>query len=181
MSVVERASNALSGSGVRLRHIFSYPVPPDDWWDAAAAMKGRELTSHRQNPWKIVPHESDEAVCLDVLVPEGTPIYAMADGEVAYVTGPPNEDARNSGNFVRLRHHKRCGVFDTLYSHLMFYPDVEIGKQVLQGEILGVVGHTGEGITIPHLHCEVHRIEGAERIRLLPYMAIMQGVQCGAS
>ena len=185
MCAQEKLSSGARSSGTRLRHIFTYPVPPEDWEKAKSAPYGSvveggkyELSSHRQKPWRIVPHSSDEAVCLDVCVPEGTPIYAVADGEVAYVTGEGESDATNSGNFVRLVHHTRCGVYWTKYSHMMFWPEVRPGQLVLQGELLGLVGSTGEGITIPHLHLEIDKVFTKDRTRLCVYQAIMDGVPC---
>ena len=73
---------------------------------------------------------------LDFAAPQGTPIYATANGTV--------EVAGNTGN-----------GYGTLYGH-MFRVKVTAGQKVKRGEIIGWVGSTGKS-TGPHCHYEVHR------------------------
>jgi RHS repeat-associated protein len=64
----------------------------------------------------VFPHTY--AAC-DIMEPEGTPIYAVADGKVIYITLAGNPDAGNSGNFVRIGHE---GGYESYYSHMQFTP-----------------------------------------------------------
>jgi murein DD-endopeptidase MepM/ murein hydrolase activator NlpD len=84
---------------------------------------------------------------VDFAVPQGTPVYAAADGVV--------KDAKPNGgygNYVRLEHDD--GVA-TAYGHLSrFAPGLKPGKQVTRGELVGFSGNTGRS-TGPHLHFEV--------------------------
>jgi murein DD-endopeptidase MepM/ murein hydrolase activator NlpD len=85
---------------------------------------------------------------LDFAAPQGTPIYATANGtvEVAGNTG------NGYGNHVVISHGYGYG---TLYGH-MFRVKVRSGQKVKRGEIIGWVGSTGKS-TGPHCHYEVHR------------------------
>jgi len=83
---------------------------------------------------------------LDFAAPQGTPIYATANGtvEVAGNTG------NGYGNHVVINHGYGYG---TLYGHMF---RVNVGQKVKRGEIIGWVGSTGKS-TGPHCHYEVHR------------------------
>ncbi|HTR30482.1 MAG TPA: M23 family metallopeptidase [Puia sp.] len=85
---------------------------------------------------------------LDFAAPQGTPIYATANGtvEVAGNTG------NGYGNHVVINHGYGYG---TLYGH-MFRVKVKVGEKVVRGEVIGWVGSTGKS-TGPHCHYEVHR------------------------
>ncbi len=83
---------------------------------------------------------------VDFAAPQGTRIWAVADGMVDYagVKG-------GYGNVVEIRH---SGAVTTLYAHLNgFAPNVRKGSRVRQGEVIGFVGKTGFA-TGPHLHYE---------------------------
>jgi murein DD-endopeptidase MepM/ murein hydrolase activator NlpD len=85
---------------------------------------------------------------LDFTAPQGTPIYATANG-VAKVAG----NAGNGyGNYVILNHGYG---YETLYGH-MFKVKIKPGTRVKRGEIIGYVGSTGKS-TGPHCHYEVHK------------------------
>ncbi len=81
---------------------------------------------------------------VDFAAPHGTPITATADGvvkEMAWSGG--------YGNCVIVEHKNR---FTTLYGHLSRYAqNLEPGREVRQGELVGYVGATGLA-TGPHLH-----------------------------
>lgn len=83
---------------------------------------------------------------VDFAAPRGTPIWATADGTIAYsgVKG-------GYGNMIEIRHN---GGITTLYGHLSgFASSVRRGSRVSQGQIIGYVGATGWA-TGPHLHYE---------------------------
>jgi murein DD-endopeptidase MepM/ murein hydrolase activator NlpD len=85
---------------------------------------------------------------LDFTAPQGTPIYATANG-VAKVAG----NAGNGyGNYVILDHGYG---YETLYGH-MFKVKIKNNTRVKRGEIIGYVGSTGKS-TGPHCHYEVHK------------------------
>lgn len=82
---------------------------------------------------------------LDIAAPQGTPIKALADGEVI-----ESGDFFFSGNMIYLDHGQ--GLI-TLYAHLHTL-NVKPGDKVIKGQIIGSVGETGR-VTGPHLHLSV--------------------------
>lgn len=85
---------------------------------------------------------------LDFSAPQGTPIYATADGVVT-TAGFSNG---GYGNHVVINHGYG---YETLYGH-MFRVKVRVGQSVKRGDLIGWVGSTGKS-TGPHCHYEVHK------------------------
>lgn len=83
---------------------------------------------------------------LDIAVPTGTPVKAMADGKVIYSA----DNFYYAGNYVLIDHG--LGL-NSLYLHLS-KSNVKEGQTVKKGEIIGEVGTTGRS-TGPHLHWTV--------------------------
>ncbi|MEO6538701.1 MAG: M23 family metallopeptidase [Ferruginibacter sp.] len=84
---------------------------------------------------------------LDFTAPQGTPIYATADGTV----NTAGNTADGYGNHVIINHGYG---YETLYGH-MVRVKVRNGQRVKRGEVIGWVGSTGKS-TGPHCHYEVH-------------------------
>lgn len=83
---------------------------------------------------------------IDIGSPDGTPVHAPADGRVIKVgwgTGYGREVQIDHGN----------GIV-TLYAHLEGF-NVTAGEQVVKGQVIGYVGHSGSRVTGPNLHYEV--------------------------
>jgi len=88
---------------------------------------------------------------IDIKAPKGTPIVATADGQVSFA------GVRSGyGNVVEISHGD--GI-ESVYGH-MDTIDVTEDTTVLQGEIIGTVGDTGNAST-DHVHYEV-RIDGQQ-------------------
>jgi murein DD-endopeptidase MepM/ murein hydrolase activator NlpD len=85
---------------------------------------------------------------LDFTAPQGTPIYATADGVVAVAGNTGN----GYGNHVVINHGYG---YETLYGH-MVRVKARGGQAVKRGEVIGWVGSTGKS-TGPHCHYEVHK------------------------
>lgn len=85
---------------------------------------------------------------LDFAAPQGTPIYATANGTVRVAANT----GTGYGNHVIINHGYG---YETLYGH-MFRIKVKPGQKVKRGEIIGWVGSTGKS-TGPHCHYEVHK------------------------
>ena len=85
---------------------------------------------------------------LDFAAPQGTPIYATADGTVTTAGNTGN----GYGNYVVIHHGYG---YETLYGH-MVRVKARNGQQVKRGEVIGWVGSTGKS-TGPHCHYEVHK------------------------
>ena len=85
---------------------------------------------------------------LDFAAPQGTPIYATADGTVSTSGNTGN----GYGNHVIINHGYG---YETLYGHMVRTKAIA-GHEVKRGEIIGWVGSTGKS-TGPHCHYEVHK------------------------
>ncbi len=90
---------------------------------------------------ELQPHQG-----VDFTVPEGTRVFATADGVVKNVT------LRNSteGKTIIIDHGNG---YETSYSHLHMI-NIPRGRSVKRGDIIGHSGNTGLSL-IPHLHYEV--------------------------
>jgi len=84
---------------------------------------------------------------LDLAAPEGTEVFAAADG-IVIETG---EDAIY-GNYVIISHKER---WTSLYGHLQKI-DTHLQEAVKSGTLIGRVGSTGQS-TGPHLHFELRQ------------------------
>ncbi|RVW02963.1 M23 family metallopeptidase [Rhodococcus xishaensis] len=121
------------------------------------------FTSHFGYRWGTLHAGVDIANAL------GTPIYAVADGEVIDA-GPVS----GFGRWVRLQHDD--GTV-TLYGHLNSEV-VTVGQRVMAGDQIATMGNTGYS-TGPHLHFEVH-LGGANKTDPVPWLAT-RGISLGSS
>lgn len=85
---------------------------------------------------------------LDFAAPQGTPIYATADGTVTTA----DYSSGGYGNHVVISHGYG---YETLYGHMVRIK-ARRGDDVKRGEVIGYVGSTGKS-TGPHCHYEVHK------------------------
>jgi murein DD-endopeptidase MepM/ murein hydrolase activator NlpD len=85
---------------------------------------------------------------LDFAAPQGTPIYATADGAIK-VAGFSDG---GYGNHVVINHGYG---YETVYGHMVRIK-ARGGQRVKRGEIIGYVGSTGKS-TGPHCHYEVRK------------------------
>ncbi len=89
----------------------------------------------------IQPHQG-----VDFTVPEGTRVFATADGVVKSTT----LSSSTTGKSLVIDHGNG---YETAYNHL-YRIDVPRGRRVKRGDIIGLSGNTGLSLT-PHLHYEV--------------------------
>jgi len=90
----------------------------------------------------IVMHEG-----IDLAAPEGTGVYAIADGIVTYIGEDPVY-----GIYIIMSHGER---WTSLYGHLQKTETV-LHSNVRSGTLIGRVGSTGQS-TGPHLHFELRQ------------------------
>lgn len=100
---------------------------------------------------------------VDFGVPEGTPVFCVADGRVArsYLSNP-KPPLRSYGECVVVQHDAK----ESLYAHLSRRV-VRAGDVVRAGQIIGYSGNTGAS-TGPHLHFEI-RI-GGDPVDPMPFI-----------
>lgn len=98
--------------------------------------------------WRIHPISGDRKfhTGIDFGAAYGQPIYAAMGGKVTFAG-----EKGGYGNTVVIRHNSRES---TLYGHASVLL-VSVSQQVVQGQLIGRVGSTGNS-TGPHLHFEVH-------------------------
>lgn len=85
---------------------------------------------------------------LDVAGSHGDPILAAADGEVAIVVS----GTASCGNGVIIR-HRQFERF-TVYCHLQ-EARVQMDQVVKRGDVIGLMGATGNAGGVPHVHFEL--------------------------
>ena len=96
---------------------------------------------------------------IDLAGPNGTPIYATADGTI-------RRSGWNSGGYGNLIEVDHGRGIETRYGHLSRIL-VRAGQPVKRGQLIGYMGSTGRS-TGSHLHYEV-RIEG-KPVNPIPFM-----------
>lgn len=108
----------------------------------------RRISSrYSMHRWEPILHIWRPHLGVDYAAPEGTPVWATADGVVIF---RGRDDGY--GNLIELRHPKG---WQTRYAHLEgFKRGLHVGSRVKQGEVIGYVGETGLA-TGPHLHYEM--------------------------
>ena len=88
---------------------------------------------------------------VDYGSPYGSPIRAVADGEISF-----SGDRSAYGKTVIIKHDSKR---TTLYAHMSNIDSIsKIGKKIKRGDVIGYVGRTGR-VTGTHLHYEL-RING---------------------
>jgi murein DD-endopeptidase MepM/ murein hydrolase activator NlpD len=116
---------------------------------------------------------SRQHLALDIGAPRGTPVLAVADGEVARAARE-----RRGGNAIYLRDASNRYLF--YYCHLTRYAKgLRAGAKVKRGDVLGYVGATGNAHGA-HLHFSVTRLpeDGPDFHRGLavnPYLVFLFG------
>jgi murein DD-endopeptidase MepM/ murein hydrolase activator NlpD len=94
---------------------------------------------------------------IDIVANTGTPVVASGAGVVRLSSAMSGDDP-DGGNAINLVTADGTRYY---YAHLdHFTSGLNDGQQVAQGDILGVVGSTGDA-TGPHLHFEIHPNDGA--------------------
>jgi murein DD-endopeptidase MepM/ murein hydrolase activator NlpD len=104
---------------------------------------------------------------VDLNVPTGTPVEAMADGTVRFAGV-----MRGFGNVVQIDH---AGGIESVYAHLSVI-QVHDGQRLRAGDLIGLSGATGD-VTAPHLHFEVWR--WGRPVDPIPVLGGKPGVQDG--
>jgi len=102
--------------------------------------------------WRLHPISGDQRfhTGTDIGAPQGTPVLAARTGRVAVA-----DTMGGYGLTVVLRHGEKEDL-ESLYPHLSQLL-VEPGEQVEKGDVIGLVGSTGNS-TGPHLHFEMRQL-----------------------
>jgi murein DD-endopeptidase MepM/ murein hydrolase activator NlpD len=147
---------------MKAQNTYLLPVPKD---------KITEIVSGESDkaPAHVIGSEfnppfGDERKSIDYYCPEGTPIFAAADGEVVWTRKDSSEGGRDKrfaskANGITIRHaHDEY----TNYLHLRHEGVLaQEGQRVKKGEVIGHVGMTG-WTPAPHLHFSVLKLTGED-------------------
>lgn len=129
-------SNLLAAAGLTISSEYQFPL---EYYTRVSSEFGTRI---HPISGKLTDHAG-----IDIASPEGTAIYAVADGTVSEVGY--NDVA---GNYCRISHSG--GTLATRYLHMKSSAIVSKGESVTKGQVIGYVGQTGSA-TGPHLHFEV--------------------------
>jgi murein DD-endopeptidase MepM/ murein hydrolase activator NlpD len=136
----------------------SEPVEEDNKREASGAMfrwpvRGRIVTAFGAKP------NGQQNDGINIAVPEGTPVKAAEEGDVAYA----GNELKGYGNLILIRHPNG---FVTAYAHASELL-VKRGDKVKRGQIIAKSGRTGN-ISAPQLHFEIRK--GSTPVDPTPYL-----------
>jgi len=126
---------------------FAEPPGPDTW--LMAQPYGNTTGAYRR---RMTTYGLSGGIHfgVDLSAPCGTEIVAIADGVVFAVDGPFGSPPHNL-----TIDHPRLG-YASMYGHLLEAPDLTPGQAVKQGQVIAMVGDSGETCySRPHLHLEI--------------------------
>lgn len=103
---------------------------------------------------------------IDLYAPQGTPIYAAADGEVVYINA--SGWGGGYGTYVVLSHGN--GLY-TLYAHGSGVGNISVGSNVTTDTVIMYSGSTGWSYGA-HLHFEVCLGGTSNKVNPAPYLGI---------
>lgn len=87
----------------------------------------------------------------DLTAPIGTPVFAVGPGDITTVA----DHIPGYGSIIQLKFLRGSAYYFALYAHLS-RPVCKVGDHVMEEQILGFTGHTGNaGREPPHLHFEI--------------------------
>jgi murein DD-endopeptidase MepM/ murein hydrolase activator NlpD len=113
---------------------------------------GRPLPAGSSHPvssgWSQIRRVTDLHRGLDLPAPTGTPIHAMQAGTVTRFVGSDTGDA---GIWIGIT---SPGSVVHRYMHLSKIQPLPLGARVSKGQLLGLVGETGDA-AIQHLHIDL--------------------------
>ena len=99
----------------------------------------------KSGPYNGAPHNG-----IDMAAGFGTPIYAIADGQI--IANGKND---GWGNWVAIQHPNQYNLVST-YSHMSALSFLQVGTSIYAGQVIGYEGSTGNA-TGSHLHLSVYK------------------------
>lgn len=113
------------------------------------ASSGKPNFGDTFNAPRVTPSGTRKHEGIDIFATEGTPVFAVVDGNVRFATN------KLGGNVAHLTSADGTWYY---YAHLSAYEPAEGGQRAVRaGDVIGYVGHTGNAVNTPsHLHFEAH-------------------------
>ena len=153
-----------SDDGSRGNPLVGMEVSPPNSWNYGGGFYGFTRTRDDGSPKK---HHG-----IDLVAPEGTPIYSTHDGEIKSLRNNHDNSTYSDGlfpeyqrpymamgNYIMIESTVNGITFTHIYMHLMKNEDYNFKEEdmVYAGEQIGYSGVTGNASDkYPHLHYEVH-------------------------
>ena len=149
MQSANKKENMVLESSEQMKHNISTGLLSIDCVPAIQPVNNRQLTLLAAgkkpliNPFHRTMREHHG---VDYLVPEGTAVFATADGVIKSLS----EKNSSHGKAITIDHGNG---YETSYSHLL---DIRVrkGQKVKRGDIIALSGNSGLSF-VPHLHYEV--------------------------
>jgi hypothetical protein len=145
--------DSFTSVGLSLQELIDI-APNEEGYLPPINMEGKRISSYFGSRIHPITGEKDFHNGVDVPAVTGTPVYAIADGEVTFV-GISGTMTSGGGKTIVIKHDNGT---EAVYMHLSGY-GVRVGQRVQQGNEVGKVGNTG-GSTGPHLHF-AFRVDGS--------------------
>lgn len=136
---------SLEGSLVNINDILGWE-PDENGYVPPLDSTNVRISSGYGKRVRPTPTSSDQHLALDLAVPTGTPLFAVADGVAKHVG-----NYGGGGKTVKIRHHDGS---ESIYMHMDSYA-IRAGQEVKQGQPIGKSGNTGVS-TGAHLHFAFH-------------------------
>ncbi len=141
--------DSMASIGMSLQEILDIAPNPDGYLPPIiVGRNGARVTSYFGPRVAPKAGASTYHKGVDIGAPQGTHVYAIADGVVTF-----SGMAGKAGNMLKINHGEVDGkTIETVYMHLHRFA-VEEGDRVKQGQMIAEVGNTGNS-TGAHLHFE---------------------------
>jgi len=142
--------------------------------DMTPPIRGLALADLRDTFEEV--HNGHRHEAIDIMEPSGTPVHAVVSGSIRklFLSKP-------GGNTIY--QFDEMGVYCYYYAHLDGYAKgLREGMRVERGDIIGLVGSTGDAdARAPHLHFEIHEL-GPDRLwwkgkAVNPYPVLVDAVK----
>lgn len=142
--------DSMASIGMSLQDILDIAPNPDGYLPPIIlGQNGARITSYYGERFHPIKKTYKFHYGVDIAAPQGTHVYAVADGVVTFSGYKSN----GSGNTLIIRHTSEDGkVVESIYRHLHRLA-VKEGDIVKQGQMVAEVGNTGVS-TGSHLHFE---------------------------
>lgn len=164
----------------RLPAVVAGPVsagfPSDAPLHISLPLKGLSASDLHDTFDEVHGEDGKRHEATDIMAPRGTPVLAVNDGAIVklFLSKP-------GGNTIY--QFDPSEEYCYYYAHLDRYADgIAEGLMVHRGDVIGFVGSTGNANpSAPHLHFEIHQLDGEKRwwkgTAINPYQYLVNALQ----
>ncbi len=152
---------------------FDHDLPLGTFSESDSALGSRDVLTWRGSTRVMFWGDGRFHDGYDWALPEGTPLKAVADGEVFFAGLEEPFTCGSKGAvaalIVGIRHAvAESTIYESLYVH-MSRVDVAVGESVSAGQLIGLSGNTGCSFG-PHLHLTVRKVtQSGDKVVVDPF------------